>query len=241
MKFSYTELWNDTVRMLQSNLAILVALAGVFIFLPNLLIIHFFPAPPEVAPDEALRVLLEYWRAIAPWALLSQIVQMIGGISIYLILLGKRGSTVGGVIATSLVILPFYFLASLISGFIVFAGLILLIVPGLYLFARLVPLGPVVVAEGTRNPIETIRRAFALSRGNGWAILGLFMLIAIAGTVAGKVLVWLLGILFVYLASQDIADLLTQIVQALATSALALVIVVLAAAVYRALAGEKSA
>jgi hypothetical protein len=227
--------------MLQANLAILVALAGVFIFLPTLLIIHFFPQPVEIPPEGALRLALDYWMALLPWALLAQVVQMIGGISIYLILLGKRGSTVGGVIATSLVILPFYFLASFLAGFIVLAGLILFIVPGFYLIARVVPLGPVVVAEGVRNPIDAIRRAFALSAGNGWAILGLFLLVAIAGTVLGRVVVTLLGIVFIALSSKDIADLLTQIVQAIATSALSLVIVVLAAALYRTLAGGKSA
>lgn len=241
MKFSYTEVWNDTVRMLLANLAILVALAGVFIFLPNLLVLHFFPPPQDVAPDDVWNVLMEYWQAILPWALLAQLVQMIGAISILLVLLGKRGSTVGAVIATSLMILPFYFIASFLSGLIIIAGLILLIFPGLYLFGRLVPLGPVVVAEGVRNPIEAIRRAFALSTGNGWAILGLVILIAVAGSVAGRVLVVLVGIVLRLVVGQNIADLLTQIVQALTSSALAMVLVVLFAGLYRALAGEKSA
>ena len=37
MKFSYSEVWADTVAMLRENLAIIAALAGVFLFLPTLL------------------------------------------------------------------------------------------------------------------------------------------------------------------------------------------------------------
>jgi hypothetical protein len=242
MKFSYSAVWNDAVEMLRANAAILAALAGVFFLLPDLAFLYFFP-PPEGSgggnPNDAIRIIVEYYEASWPWMVLDGIVKMIGGISMLLILLGPR-TTVGGAIASALLILPFYFIASCLSGIMIGVGFLLLLVPGLYLLGRLVLVGPAVVLEGQRNPIAAIGRSFELTRDNGWAVLGLILLITIAGYVIITVAVWLLGSVLILAAGRDVGAFLAQIVQTLGVAALNTVVVALIASLYRALGGRSA-
>ncbi len=66
-------------------------------------------------------------------------------------------------------------LASLLATLSVFAGLLLLIVPGLVLLTWWVVLSPVVVIE--RRPVlNSFHRARALVLGNGWPVFGVAVL-----------------------------------------------------------------
>jgi hypothetical protein len=120
-------------------------------------------------------------------------------------------------------------------------GILLLIVPGLYLLGRFGPLNAVVVAETHRNPIAAIRRCFALTRDHGWAILGLILIIAIAAAIIVGIASTLLGILFVVVAGKDIGLLLTLIVRTAGNAAMVTLLIVLSAAIYRQLSRSKSA
>jgi hypothetical protein len=243
MKFSYSAVWNDSVELIRSNAAILMALAGVFFFLPSLAFLNFFPPPQGSAggdPNAALQLILEYYKASMLWMLLVFVVKSIGTISMLMVLLGPR-TTVGGAIASSPIILPFYIAATLLAFIAGMVGLLFLIVPGLYLFGRLVLVGPVVVVEGQRNPLAAITRSLALTKGNGWAVVGLFILIVLTGYVLISVAVWIVGSVLTLAVGKDIGAFLALLIQTLGGAALDTVIVALTASLYRALAGEKSA
>ena len=100
--------------------------------------------------------------------------------------------------------------------------------------------GPEVVAAERRNPITAISRSFELTKGKGWAVLGLLLLVAIPGVIIVGVIGVLLGILFLAVAGQDVGTLLTQIVQAVGGAALVTVMVALIAALYARLAAPAS-
>lgn len=241
MKLSYSETWADVVRMLRENLAVIAALAGVFLFLPALLTGYFIPAPEQVEPKQFLEAMIEHVGANWHWFLLAQLASMVGAISILLLLLGARGRTVGALIAAALTILPFYFLASLVSNLIILVGMLFLIVPGLYALGRLCLTGPVVVAEEQRNPLTAISRSWDLTEGKGWAVVGLVLLVAISGAIIGAVIGMMLGIVFHIVAAGDLALLLVKIVEALCGAALNALLVVLVAAIYRRLSAKTSA
>lgn len=240
MKLSYSETWADVVRMLRENLAVIAALAGVFLFLPALLTGYFIPAPEQVEPRQFLEAMMEHVSANWHWFLLAQLANMVGAISILLLLLGSSGRTVGTIIAAALAILPFYFIASLISNLIILVGMLFLIVPGLYLLGRLCLAGPVVVAEEQRNPLTAMSRSWDLTRGKGWAVLGLILLVAVAGVIIGAVINMMFGIVFLIIAKGDLALLLAKIVEALCGAALSALIIVLVAAIYRRLGAKPS-
>jgi hypothetical protein len=147
MKFSYTAVWNDVVAMLRANGSLLLAIAGVFFLLPALLTGYLLPQPEQAASGEAqLARMMEYYTANIGWLLLGNLVNMVGVIAIYLLLFDARGRTVGGAIAGALPILPFYLLMSILVGLAVGVGLVLLVLPGIYLMGRLVAAGPPEVA-----------------------------------------------------------------------------------------------
>jgi hypothetical protein len=87
-------------------------------------------------------------------------------------------------LAAALAAFPAYALAQISGSLPVGLGLLLLLVPGLWLFARLLFLsGAVVLAEGG-TPFALLRRSWALSEGQGlqltlFLVLGLFGVIGI--------------------------------------------------------------
>jgi hypothetical protein len=212
---------------------LIVPIAGVFIFLPILLVSWFVPPPADVRPADALNALAEYWQANWYWYGAEAVIGMIGSLAILLLVLVRGGTTVGGAIAGAFALLPFYLVAAMLTGAMIGLGFLLLIVPGLYLFGRLAPLPALFAGERPRNPLEAILRTFALTRGNGWAILGLILLIAVPAWLATALIRAVFGVLLIALAGQHVGLLLTTIVTAAAAASLSVVLVLLYAALYR--------
>jgi hypothetical protein len=69
-------------------------------------------------------------------------------------------------------------LIALISGLLVLVGLILLIVPGVVLAACLAPAGAIAMVE-KKTSSRAIDRAWTLSRGSRWRLVGLLLLAAL--------------------------------------------------------------
>jgi hypothetical protein len=239
MKFSYSAVWADVMSLLRTHASLIATIAGVFLFLPGLLLAYFAPQP-ETADFARLGELWgEYFRANWHWLLLNGLIGIIGAIAI-LLLIFARGISVGGAIAAALPLLIFYFLASLLSGILIGIGFILLVVPGLYLMGRLSPVTAIVVAERRRNPVDAITRCFALTKGHGWAIFGLVLIVGIAASIVIAVAAALLGILFVLVAGQDVGGTLVLIVKAAGNAAVGTLMLLLNAAIYRQLAGDSA-
>lgn len=240
MKFSYSAVWADVMGLLRAHASLIATVAGVFIFLPNLLVAHFLPQPATQDFARVGELWIEYMSANWHWLLLNTLVNMVGAIAI-LLLIFARDISVGGAIGAALSLLLFYFLSSLLSSLLIGIGFVLLIIPGLYLLGRLGPVGALVVAENRRNPIDAIRRCFALTKGHGWAVLGLILLVFIAASIVIGIATTLLGILFVLVAGQDLGQMLVLIVRTAGNAALVVLILVLNAAIYRQLNQAPSA
>ena len=241
MKFSYSAIWDDTVALIRAHGSLVAALAGVFIFLPSLLLAYLLPQPVATEPGQLIALMSEYLRANWMWLLLENLLNMIGAIAILRLALHEGPSTVGGVISAAFALLPFYFLASLLSSVLIGIGFALLIVPGLYLVGRLTPLGAVIVAEDRRNPIDALRRSFEVTKGRGWAIFGLVLVVAIAGIIVTVVINNLFGALFLIVAGKDLGLFLTLVLASATGAAFVALLATLYAAIYRNLAGGSSA
>lgn len=240
MKLSYSEVWADVIALLRSHASLIATVAGVFIFLPGLLVGYFLPQPEPASFDRIGQLWVEYLNSNWHWLLLNALVGMIGSIAI-LLLIFARGISVGGAIAAAVALLPSYFIASFLSSLAIGFGFVLLIVPGLYLLGRLGPLNALVVAETHRNPIAAIRRCWALTVGNGWAIVGLILIVAIAAAIVVGVATTLVGIVLVLVAGQDIGQLLVLIVRTAGNAAMMVLLLVLGAALYRRLSEGRAA
>lgn len=240
-KFTQNDAWADTLRLMRAHWGALVAIAGVFNFLPVLLANHFVPWPepaPGMEPARALAMYGSFLRQNLIWFVLESFVIMIGSAAV-LRLVFRQHVTVGGALWFGILLLPAYSTMLLFINFAVCIGLVLLIVPGLYLIGRLFPAGAAMVAEDRRNPIETIRRAFALTSGHGWQILGLYILVALPGGILIYAVGAVTGSFFILLAGQELGKLLAGILLAALNALLTTLLTMLSAAVYRALAPQK--
>jgi hypothetical protein len=119
--------------------------------------------------------------------------------------------------------------------------ILLLTVLGLALWIRFMMVTPVATAEPV-GPIGALRRSWALTRGHYWRLLGTFLLLLLVATVAVLALSSTLGIVLVLLAGPPEPGNLTWTVSALVSvlfqTLMTVVLGVLAARVYRQLAGE---
>jgi len=239
MNFSYGAVWADTLAMLRSNARLLAAVAGVFLFLPAVLVAVLFPEPQTPDPAQFFRVLMEHYSAIWHWLLLQGLIAMIGGAAMLRLVL-KPGTSVGGALTFGVIFLPFYFLASLVSGLIIGVGFLLLIVPGFYLLGRLIPAIPLMVAEDRRNPAEAISRSFEITKGHGWAVFGLLFIVAIVAMIAAGVAIALVGIVLILAAGQELGTLLATILSSALDAGVQTLLLVLYAAIYRGLTRSDS-
>ena len=236
MRFSYSAVWDDTMKLTRQRLPLLVAIAGVFIFLPSLVLAVMLP-PPEpsgVSAERMIQTLMEHWQRVALWYLLGTLVTMTGTAAM-LKLVFARDVTVGAALAFGLALLPFYLLLQLLISVILLVGFILLIIPCLYLVGRLAPAVALMVAENRRNPIDVVSRSFAITKGHGWAVFGLVFIVGIVGMISVGIANALFGIVFHLAAGNDLAKLLMAIVSCALSAAFATLIVMLYAAIYRAL------
>lgn len=263
MSFSYSAVWDDTVRMLRANLSLLVPVAGMFLFLPNLIFGYAAPAPEPVADTSPMDAMLAYYEQNSFWMLLVFLIGFVGHLTILVMILGESGRTVGQAIRRAVVRLPVYLAVSIlvvVALFLLLApasiwlgisvsrgdvaigylGAILLALPVAYFSARLSTTAPIVAAEPQWGVIGIIRRSLALTRGKGWAIVGLVILVMVAFMVIQ------LASLFVFGSIARLLDLLTdgeglgQLLVLIVASAISAifnsVLFVLLAAIYRRLA-----
>ena len=98
---------------------------------------------------------------------------------------GRRDSSAGDLLAAShrghdLIIV------SILAGFAAGIGLLLLIVPGLYLLTIWAVIAPVVVVEQP-GVFESFGRRRALVKGHGWQVFGVIVLVVVLLLVVGIV------------------------------------------------------
>jgi hypothetical protein len=226
--------------MLKSHGSLLLALAGVFFFLPALMTGYLLPTPTSQA--DPIGAMMDYYRENWLWLLIGSLVNSIGAIAIYLLLFDRKGGTVASAIAAALPIVPFYFLMSIIVSLAIGLGFVFLIIPGIYLLGRLATAGTVMVAEGRRSPLDAIGGSWRLTRGKGWAVAGMIILVAVAGLILSFAITAVLGSVFLLIGDRDgLGGLLVLILSSALNAGLYIVLIVLLAAIYRRLIPAESA
>jgi hypothetical protein len=237
MSFSYNGVWDETVRTLRANTSLLLAVAGVFLFLPAL-VVGFLAPPPQA---QTVPAMLAHYRENGATLFIGQLVAFVGNLALLILVLDERRPTVGGAIRASLAMLPAYLLVSILSGFMLMAGFFLLIIPFFYLIGRLAATGPVLVAEGRRNPFDIIKRSFEVTKGNGWATVGLILIVFIAFYILMLAVTFVFGSIFIIvdrITGGNVGAFLLLLLSAGIGAAFNVVLMVLVSSVYRRLSGQ---
>jgi hypothetical protein len=100
---------------------------------------------------------------------------------------GSFDATLGEVFSrVSPSILPLL-IAGILAGLGIVAGLILLVVPGLFLMTIWAVIAPVIVLE-KRRPFAAFGRSRELVRGHGWTVFGIVIITGLLTGIAGSIL-----------------------------------------------------
>jgi hypothetical protein len=172
---SFAGIWDATLAAVREEAPLVVPVAAAFLFLPQLLFARWMgdlPANEWFTPGNSGRTLLVF----IPVALAS----LVGQIAITAMALRAfPGRTVAEALGQSAARIMPAIAANLIQAIAFVGGLLLLILPGFYLLARLILVIPILVCE-TRDPLEAVRRSWELTRGRGLKVTG-FLLVLIFG------------------------------------------------------------
>ncbi|MGB5725241.1 MAG: glycerophosphoryl diester phosphodiesterase membrane domain-containing protein, partial [Parasphingorhabdus sp.] len=128
---------------------------------------------------------------------------------------------------------------NLLTGLLVLPGLFLFVLPGAYIWARLV-LAPVVIADrGERNPVGAIKQSWSLTQNNGFSILLFILIIAVTGTITIGAVQAVVGIIVGLATGGAGWPFIENLVASLTGTAFQLVLAVIIMSVYLELTGKK--
>lgn len=244
MPIRYSVVLADALARFRRDRDLLVRIAAPFLFLPALALELLVPAPPArgaaTAGDEAALLAWadafgQWLTANGPWYALAYIVQTFGAGTVLSLYLHEPKPDGQGALARSAALLPRLLLAALLVSIPAGAGLLLWVVPGLYVLGRTMTAAPILVAEAPTGAAAAVVRAIGLSRGAG------LILAAATGTVllGGYMLALPFAMLGGQATSPSVAGAISGLGGAAVTASAALANVLLAISAYRMLSARQ--
>lgn len=193
MSFDMTGVLHDAWAMAKRDRDLLIGVAGVFLFVPQLVIAMFVPQPPafpgmtDQAAVDAWLAKVELWSQSYSLLVVALAVTMLfGALTLFRLHLAADRPDVRGAMLGAVTQLPLYVLLALLVTMPISLGLLLLVLPGIYVQSRLLLAAPAFVAEQPIGPIAAVRRSLALTRGKVLPMLAL----ASISLLAGDLLAW---------------------------------------------------
>ncbi len=180
---SFGPIWAHTLELVRRNGELLWPLAAAFIFLPQLLVAVLMPAqePAGQTPDFGKSLLI---LGVAGAGILAT---LLGQLSMAFLALhdGTAGLTLGQVLRRNAGRVLSALAVVLIQGIAVLVGILLFVIPGFWVLARLSVALPA-VAGGPGDPLEALKESWRLTDGHALKILGCLAILT-------------LGILIIYM------------------------------------------
>ncbi len=190
-------LWRDTFAAARTGMSLYLPLAAAFVLLPGVAIDLFGPALPKSPAGLTPHVV--FVTLVVP-SLIGVVAQ---AAIIRLAIDRARGidRSVGEALLMALRLWPLLVVALFIAGVPIGAGLLLFVVPGLYMAGRLALAMPLVV-DGLGSPVAAVKRSWEMTDGNGWRIIAFLILwtgwflalSAIAAVIGGGIATALSGL-----------------------------------------------
>ncbi len=228
---SLSRVWEDAAALLKAGAPVLIPVAALFFFLPSLAVAYLMPPPPR-APGVEL-TLADLEAMLLPQALIAPVLWL-GQLSVAALLVRPGAVTVRDATRTAMQLFLPMAVMSFLIGFVALGGLVLFILPGIYLVGRLMTTTPILATTGG-GPIAALEAGWRQTAGNGLRIALLLLLTYVAALVAvlaiggagGTILLLLGKMLGLDGLAVTLATALTTAVQAAAMLVMALVQVAL--------------
>jgi hypothetical protein len=264
MKLDTNLAWQSAHAVIKSNRDALLAIAGVFFFLPSLAFALLYPQPPmaqgAMTPEQSMAFIETFYRESAPFILAVTITQIVGAMAILRLYAGRERPTVGNSIGKGAVDAVIFFAAmvmvwaagSLIAGIViglaavtgqqVIAGIAAAIafVGLFYVGLRVILVMPIIAVEGLRKPFAALRRSWELTRGNVGRIVLFLIVLLLAYAVVVGVISAVLGIVLALVLGAEGAKIAVAIVSSAFGAVFTLYLFASFAAIHRQLTGPSA-
>lgn len=263
MKFNMSQAWSEATAMFSANREVLLVVAGIFFFLPSLLVSLMVPniqAELMSDPEQVTQMMSALW---ASWGWLFGLVtlaQIVGYLAMLALLRDHARPTVGEALQAGLKgMLPAigtYFLmilgVSLMMAVLIGAGFasgstavgaiatVLALVLFIYLLIKFSLSGPVIALEKVGNPIKVLVRSWQLTKGNSFRLFGFYALLFVCYLVIAMVIGIPVGMSALVLGTTAGA-LLNGVVSGAIGAVVTVIFVAILAAVHRQLSGPSAA
>lgn len=186
----------EAVAIWRRDREVILAVAGLFFFLPNLALSLLLTAAktpvsvdPATADDGALLAALQAQLIEnAPWLAIQSLAELIGIAVLLALLLDPTRPTVGEALRKVSRRLPVLVAAMLLVNAAKLGGLLLLVLPALYVIGRVFVVMPVLMAEPQRRFGDAMAHALALTRGHVLQLLSLSALLYFGGQLVALLL-----------------------------------------------------
>jgi len=193
MTLDVTGVFADAWKMWKRDRELLLVVAGLFLFLPELvraIYVPDLPAPTGSGGDAAALkswlAALELWSSQYSLILIAiALAAMFGTLLVFTLYLDPRRPNVRVALVRALTLLPRYMGIILLLAFpLGFALLTLwLMLPAIYAAGRLILVTPALVADRQNGVFGAITRSVSLTRGNGMVLAGFACIAAFGGGI----------------------------------------------------------
>lgn len=260
MTFDSNQAWKRAVRRISANRETTLTIAGVFFFLPQLMLALFFPQPEPTAAmseQQVYALVTDYYVSALPAMIPAVLCQALGTLALLALVSQRARPTVGEALGQGLRGIGPYLLAQVIFGvaigvigglvLLIFAmggtagiavGLALVLMAVIYAGVRVSLTAPLIAVEGGRNPVAALIRSWQLTQGNAWRILAFYALFVIASLIIIMIASLVIGIPLQLVANAELSAVVMGVVSAALSAVMALFFVALVGSVYRQLAGD---
>lgn len=177
---SLSRVWDDAAAALRAGGPVLVPVAALFFFLPSLAVAYLMPPPPR-APGAEL-TLADIEAMLLPQALIAPVLWL-GQLCVAALLVRPGAVTVREAVQTAMQLFLPMAMMSVLIGFVALGGLLLFILPGIYLVGRLMTATPILVTA-RQGAVAALEAGWQQTTGNGLRIALLLVLVYVAALVA---------------------------------------------------------
>lgn len=209
--------WNEATALIAANRDVVLVVAGVFFFLPNVISTLLLPSQEAMVmqmeamgtnpdPEDMLAMMGDYFAQSWWIYLLFGLVQAAGVLGLLALLTDKSRPTVGEALGFGVKALVPYLIAQILLGMAMVLIPVLLIglgaavnegvavllgmvglVVAVYVWIKFSLLSPVIAIEKTMNPITALGRSWTLTKGNSFRLLAFYILLILAAGVLSMI------------------------------------------------------
>lgn len=198
IKFDMGAAWDDATMLVRAHLPLTGVLAGLFFFLPGMVMALLGPAPlappANVSAEQLNTMVMADLRQQFPWLLAVTMASTLGSLAILRLWLARSGTSVGEALVFTLAMIPTMIAMFLLQSFLFGIAVLLLIVPAIYLFGRLAVAYPLLADRNIKNPFAALAGSWQLTSGNGWRVAFFVFLFLIVLIVISLIVTQVTGI-----------------------------------------------